>query len=295
MRQFLIAMLATFSGMLHAYDVEVEGICYNLMGTRRATVTHRGDWSQSSTSYAGDIVIPEQFVYNGNTYSVTSVGENAFAGCDELTSVSLPSTIKALSACAFLGCTNLRQVTLPSTIQAIASCAFTGCTSLQQISLPRQAELVDTLTLYCCSSLKSLVLPHRIRLVCQGALEHLPSVTDLYAFSSAPPVAELGAFTLSDQTRCTLHVPAEALSLYQKSPVWSDFYRVVPLSDEDYLMHNYQRGDINANGRIDVEDLVLLQRIIVSLPTDATVRWAADVNGDGKVNAVDYVTLAKLL
>lgn len=244
-------------------------------------------------TYSGDLVIPAQISHKGFTYTVVSVGEDAFAGCEELTSVQFPSTLKALSSCAFFGCTSLRQVSLPSSTLVFGSCAFTGCTSLQQITLPRKTELVDSLTFYCCASLTSLILPHRIQTVCQGALEHLPAMTDLYCFSSVPPLAEQGAFTLSDQQHCTLHVPRETLHLYQQSPVWSKFYRIVALSDTNYIAQNYQRGDINDDGKIDAKDLALLRRIIVSLPDDSAVRWAADINGDGIINAVDYVTLAK--
>ena len=132
-------------------------------------------------------------------------------------------------------------------------------------------------------------------MVCQGALEHLPALTDLYCFSSVPPTAEPGAFTLSDQQHCTLHVPADAIELYRKSPRWSDFYRIVSLSDADYRGQNYQRGDVNDDGKIDADDLALLPRLIVRLPENQAVRWAADINADGTVNAVDYVALARKL
>lgn len=281
----------------HAYDVELDGICYNIIGPRLAYVTHHGEWStydgqSAAMSYSGEVVIPEQIVFEGRTYDVISVGENAFAGCESLTSVHLPSSVRSLNACAFLGCTNLQQVSLTSSMRAFRSCAFTGCTSLRQVALPRHAELVDSLVFYCCSSLTSLTLPHGIRVVCQGALEHLPSLTDLYCFASIPPLAEQGAFSLPDQQRCTLHVPAEALRLYQESPLWSDFYRIVPLDDDDYMGQNYQRGDINDDGKVDAEDLELLRRIIVSMPVNSAVRWAADINGDGVVNAIDLVMLA---
>lgn len=284
----------SFVSSSFAADVVKNGVCYGLIGTRWAFVTHFG-LEPDAKKYSGRVVIPSQITHDGHTYSVISVGENAFAGSDELVSVQLPSTVRALSACAFLGCTALRQVALPENIQAFASCAFTGCTSLQQVTLPRHTDFVDTLTFYCCASLKSVVLPHRIRTVCQGALEHLPALTDLYCYSSEPPVAEAGAFTPSDQQHCTLHVPADAVASYQAAPLWSNFYRIVALSDADYTRQNYQRGDINDDGQIDAADLALLRRVIVRLPDDAAVRWAADINTDGIVNAVDYVTLMKKL
>ena len=296
MRRFLTYLFLLPSAIFHlsAYDVEVDGVCYNLIaGRRMAYVTHRGTDGVETNSYSGDVVVPATISYKGLTYDVLSVGDNAFAGCEELTSVQLPASLNAVSPCAFIGCTSLRQVSLPSTLKAISCCAFTGCTSLRRISLPRYAELVDTLTFYCCASLTSVVLPHRVRTVCQGALEHLPRMINLYCFSSEPPVAEQGAFSPRDQRRCVLHVPREALQKYRESPVWKDFHRIIVLSDADYAAQNYQRGDLNDDGRIDSVDLRLLQRIIVSLPDDSAVRWAADINGDGKVNSVDYVLLAK--
>jgi len=293
--RFIISFLYFFIFCyVFAYDVEKNGVYYGLIGTRWAFVTFSG-LEEDAVKYTGRVVIPSQISHGGHTYSVISIGENAFAGCDGLTTVQLPSSVRAVSACAFLGCSGLRQVTLPEGIQVFASCAFTGCTSLQQITLPRHAEFVDTLTFYCCASLKSVILPHRIRTVCQGAMEHLPALTDLYCFSSVPPVAERGSFTLSDQQHCTLHVPAEAVAMYQESPLWSDFYRIVPLSDTDYTKQNYHRGDVNDDGQIDADDLALLRRLIVRLPDNVSVRWAADINADGIVNAVDYVTLAKKL
>jgi len=292
----LLLLCLFTSSPLHllAYDAEVDGIYYRFIGSK-AFVTYGSFTDDTPNHYVGNVVVPSQISHNGRTYSVVSVGENAFAGCEGLTSVQLPSSVRAVSSCAFLGCTGLTKVTLPSGILSFGSCAFTGCTSLQGISLPRHTELVDSLTLYCCASLTSLVLPHRVRTVGGSALEHLPKVTHLYCFASEPPATEARAFSTADQQRCTLHVPNESLQAYKQSPVWRDFYSIVALTDQDYTGQNYQRGDVNDDGVVDATDLALLRRIIVSLPDDSAVRWAADINEDGKVNAEDYVLLAKSL
>ena len=184
---------------------------------------------------------------------------------------------------------------MPQSMNVITNAAFTACTSLQQISLPKRQELLDSLTFYCCASLTSFVLPHRIRIIRCTAMQHLSSLTDLYCFASEPPLAEFGAFTLADQKKCTLHVPRETLSKYQERQVWRDFYNIVPLEDEEYEKEGYQRGDVNGDGMIDAKDLELLRLIIVNLPDDSAVRWAADINEDGVINAKDYVLLAKLI
>ena len=297
MRRILAYIFLLTSSIFHlfAYDVELDGVYYNLIGTSMAYVTHGGSVDFEPAGYSGNVVVPAQITHKGRTYKVFTVGPNAFACCEELISVQLPPTVRGLGYCAFLGCINLQHVSMPEDIRTFNASAFTGCTSLQEIFLPRKMERIDTLTLYCCASLTSLVLPHRVRTVCRGALEHLPAMTHLYCFASVPPVAERGSFTYADQQKCTLHVPADAIPLYRESPVWSDFCQFVPLADEEYEKHGYQRGDLNDDGKVDAEDLALLRRIIVSLPDDSAVRWAADINGDGKVNAADYVLLAKSL
>ena len=291
-RHSVFALLLSVCVSLHAVTVEIDGVCYGITGPY-AYVTSRSLTGPEQNSYVGDVVVREKISYNGQSFNVISVAANAFAGCEELTSVSLPSSVRAISPNAFLGCTGLREVSFTPTLGTISCCAFTACTSLQQISLPRKTEVVDTLTFYCCASLKSLILPHRVRTVCWGALEHIPAMTDLYCYASLPPVTEVGAFTRADQQKCTLHVPRETIHLYRKASIWGDFYNIVPLKDSEYLALNYQKGDINDDGKVDAEDLDLLRRIIVSLPDDSAVHWAGDINGDGKVNAADYVLLAK--
>lgn len=294
MRHYITYLLLFSWSLLHAYELVVNGVYIGILGPHFAFVTNRG-LDSPEPSYSGDVVVPDQVTYKGRVYDVTSVGDNAFTGCDGLTSVQLPSKVTAISPCAFLGCTSLRSVNSPQNLIVICNTAFTACTSLQQISLPRHQEIVDSMTFYCCASLTSLILPHRIRTICCTAMQHLSSLTDLYCFSSEPPLAEVGAFTIADQKKCTLHVPKETLSKYQEMQVWRDFYNIVPLEDEEYEKEGYQRGDINDDGKIDDKDLNLLRLIIVSLPDDSAVRWAADINEDGIVNAKDYVLLAKLI
>ncbi len=293
MRHFTAYLLLFSCSLLHAYDLVVDGVYISIIGPRFAYVTNAG-LDSATPCYSGDIVVPQQVTYNGRVYNISSVGDNAFVGCDELTSVQLPPTVTAVSACAFLGCTALRSVNMPKGMLTVTNAAFSACTSLQHISLPRHQESVNDMTFYCCASLTSLVLPHRIRTIQSTAMQHLPSLTDLYCFASEPPVAEVGAFSLADQQKCTLHVPRETIGKYREAPVWCDFCEIVPLQDSEYEEQGYLRGDINDDGEVDGRDLALLRLIIVSLPDDSAVRWAADINEDGIVNAKDYVLLANV-
>ncbi len=87
MKKLLIVfILFLLPSLVNAYDVEKRFIYYNLISkTQEAEVTY-GD-----SKYGGNIVIPETISYDGITYTVTSIGQEAFRDCYSLKSVTIPS------------------------------------------------------------------------------------------------------------------------------------------------------------------------------------------------------------
>ena len=92
--------------MAWAYDVEVDGIYYNLNQTNKtATVTFKGSSYYSyDNEYSGEVVIPQKFIYDGITYSVTSLGYACFKYCTGLTSITIPNSVTSLGEHCFEGC-----------------------------------------------------------------------------------------------------------------------------------------------------------------------------------------------
>jgi len=81
--------------MASAYDAEVDGIYYNLnTEAKTAEVTYK---EYLYNSYSDTVKIPASITYSDVTYSVTSIGDNAFCYCSNLTDVycfadSVPKT-----------------------------------------------------------------------------------------------------------------------------------------------------------------------------------------------------------
>ena len=88
----------------NAHDFEVDGIYYNLFTSTEVEVTFKGSNNTSYDEYAGKVEIPESVTYNGNTYSVTSIGDRAFYGCTGLTSITIPNSMTSIEQYAFDGC-----------------------------------------------------------------------------------------------------------------------------------------------------------------------------------------------
>ena len=139
-----------------AHDFEVNGIYYNIDGSE-ATVTYRGTYP-NSLSYTGIVVIPESVTYNGTTYSVTAIGDDAFFGCTGLTSITLPNSVTTIGDYAFYRCTGLTSITMPNCVTTIGDDAFSGCAGLTSITIPNFVTTIGDDAFSGCTGLTSITI-----------------------------------------------------------------------------------------------------------------------------------------
>lgn len=66
--------------------------------------------------------------------TITSIGECAFLGRRNLTSVSIPNGVVSIDASAFQYCNALTSVSIPSSVQNIGNSAFFMCTALTSVT-----------------------------------------------------------------------------------------------------------------------------------------------------------------
>ena len=86
-----------------------------------------------STPYYGDIIIPESFVYDGTTFHVTGIWQNALADCTNLTSIVIPDCVTYIGDNAFLNCQKITSIKIPVNVSYIGTNAFKGCLSLKTV------------------------------------------------------------------------------------------------------------------------------------------------------------------
>ena len=127
-----------------AHDFEVDGIYYNINGTN-ATVTYKGMYLDSyDNEYTGDVTIPSSVSYDGTTYSVTTIGDEAFVDCFGLTSVIIPNSVISIGEIAFCRCSGLTNVTIPNSVTSIDWYAFYGCSGLTKIIVDSNNAVYDS-------------------------------------------------------------------------------------------------------------------------------------------------------
>lgn len=76
-----------------------------------------------------EIVIPEKI----GGYPVTSIGNDAFWNCRNLTSIEMPEGITSIGPAAFYGCSSLTSIEIPEGVTSIGPEAFYHCRSLKSI------------------------------------------------------------------------------------------------------------------------------------------------------------------
>ena len=145
--------------------------------------------------------------------SVTMVGEKAFQGCNNLTSVTFHcnsigswfrnlTSIKEIiigdevtSICdhAFYGCTGLTSVTIGNSVKTIGISAFDGCTGLTNITIPNSVTSIGNSAFSGCTGLTSVTIGNSVKTIGIAAFGRCTGLTnitipnsvtyiDLYAF-----------------------------------------------------------------------------------------------------------------
>ena len=146
---FLLALLPLAA---NAEPVEVGGIWYKLNDVDpTAIVVKSGD-----APYSGAIEIPNSISYNNNNYIVISIGEEAFAGCDALTSVTILPGIESIEQGGFYECVWLESVNIPNGVKKIGLGAFSGCERLPYVSIPSSVTEIGKWAFDRCPQLKRI-------------------------------------------------------------------------------------------------------------------------------------------
>ena len=190
LKQLFTALLLLCTTIASAYDFEVSGIYYNILSKADKTV----EVTNGSNFYTGSVVIPKSVIYNGTTYSVIRVGSYAFAGCNNLNSITIPNTVTTIYERAFLNCKGLTSIEIPNSVTAIQQYAFSDCTGLMKVEIPNSITSMGNYVFYGCINL--------------GTVISFIAPEDLVAINST-------VFNQVDKSYCKVYVPIGSKATYQ--------------------------------------------------------------------------------
>ena len=217
-----------FGIILPGYTFEVNGIYYRVMSDDAASVIANED---VESYYSGDVVIPDSVTYEGMSFVVTGIENNAFDGCFELTSVVIPNSVTDIGEQAFQGCTGLTSVTIGSGVTAIGAKAFNYCNVLASVkcigTVPPMMESTDCFT-NAAYNRATLLVPRNYEAT-YAAADYWYKFAHIEGWGSADGDGEV---SIRDVTRMI-----DAILTGDNEGVY------------------FESADLNSNGRLDIGDV----------------------------------------
>jgi hypothetical protein len=148
---FLLSVLMLLPMLASADKVEIDGIYYYLNEKDgQATM------AKNPKKYSGSVIIPESVVYEGENYSVTSIGSFALSGCSDLTSVTIPNSVTSIGSGAFEDCSGLTSIIIPNSVTFIGEAAFQDCSGLSSVTIGNSVKYINNHAFSGCSGLISV-------------------------------------------------------------------------------------------------------------------------------------------
>ena len=110
---------------------------------------------------------------------VTIIGDEAFAECRSLTSITIPKSVSSIGDSAFDLCSSLTSITIPDGVTSIGDKAFRHCGLLSSITLPEGIISIGVAAFQECRSLTSITIPKSVSSIGDSAFDLCYSLTSI--------------------------------------------------------------------------------------------------------------------
>ena len=171
-----------------------EGLTYSLNSDHKSYSVLGND------TMSGDIVIP--YGYQGKW--VTVIGQQAFYGCRDLTSVTIPDSVTSIGAKAFYDCSGLTGITIPDSVTSIGDYAFYDCRGLTSITIPDRVTSIGDYAFNYCYWLKSVTIGNGVTSIGADAFYDCRGLTSITIPDSVTSIGDYAFRGCSGLTGITI-------------------------------------------------------------------------------------------
>ena len=202
------------------------------------------------------IYISEFITYNEKSYNVTSIGECAFSGCDQIYSVQfsdklktigkksfnecmslnnlyIPNGVTLIDDSAFCNCIEIKELLINNSVVSIGDCAFMNCYNLKDVKLGNCVTSIGNRAFQNCYNTKSIIIPESVSFIGREAFAGIEMYI-VYSMNKEPYDISNDAFSEYTYNNASLMVYNGSLDKYNSTEGWKLFKTIYPLSDKEY-------------------------------------------------------------
>lgn len=257
MKKYFITLIALLLSLAASAVVQIDGLWYNLNSNNNTAEVV----ASQGTQYSGDISIPTWAYYQNTSYKVTSIGNSAFEGCVDVTSVSIPSSVTSIGNGAFWQCSSLKSVYIPDGVKTIGEGAFHNCFNLVSVFIPSSVTSIGSSAFSNCNNL-----------------------TQVFSLIQNPFSINNNVFTTYSTT--TLFIPKGTKSAYQAKSGWKKFSNIN--DEQKRTIHVATAGTLS--NLISKNEMYYIEELTLSGELNGTdIRFIRNMSGidyDSKYHSI---------
>ena len=133
----------------------------------------------------GTLIIPD---------SVITIGERAFAGCNNIDTLIIGNLVSAIGQYAFYGCTGLDSLVIGNAVAYIGQYAFYNCTGLTGTLYLPNVDTIGYRAFYNCGGINSLILGEGVKYIGGQSFYNCNSLTGMLNIPNSVTNIGGGAF-----------------------------------------------------------------------------------------------------
>ena len=183
----------------------------------------------------GTLNIPATVTHDEKEYKVTVIADEAFAGCDAITHVTIGSSVTSIGANAFGGCTALAEINVDGSNTAYSSAngvlfdkaqtallLYPAGKADAAYTVPDGVTAIGKEAVRGCTALTGLTLPATLTAVGEMAFAECTALAKMTVLATVPPTVSENTFDGVSRD-IPVYVPAASLATYQAAAVWNEF------------------------------------------------------------------------
>lgn len=275
-----LTVLTALSSFAYDFEYTYEGVTinYTIVNDSRCCVAGgKASGFQSGTpksQVTGNVIIPDSVEFKGKLYEVVYIDDYAFCYCENMSSLTIPSSIRTIFDFALIGCFNLKDLILEDSNRdiIIRSGNFEHL-HLDSLYMGRNIEIgtytsfpdgspskltitqsVTTISegLFAYSGISELSLPSSLKTIGKYAFSGCKKLKDVYYLADHLIEGNSNIFSSDIYQRATLCLSATGMEEYKHKGPWKNFLYVETCTS---IAMDEIIAEFNTDSSIEIYDL----------------------------------------